>query len=106
MARRVQTYTKMEAKKAEMMKQMSQTVFDISMDSQEGAIYSVLDEMADQYVKEILLAYFLLLKHKYPATEARRSPSLCAGPALPPSLSLSLQALLFTCLAQGCVPAR
>lgn len=61
-----QTYTKMEAKKAEMMKQMSQTVFDISMDSQEGAIYSVLDEMADQYVKEILLAYFLLLKYKYP----------------------------------------
>lgn len=65
----LQTYSKMEAKKAELMKQMSQTVFDISMDSQEGAIYSVLDEMADQFVKEMLLAYFLLLKHKYPATE-------------------------------------
>eukprot|EP00892_Ulva_mutabilis_P010153 jgi/Ulvmu1/750/UM010_0124.1 len=64
-----QTYTKMEAKKAEMMKQMAQTVFDISMDAQEGAIYSVLDEMADQYVKEILLAYFLLIKYKYPCTE-------------------------------------
>lgn len=72
----MQTYTKMEAKKAEMMKQMSQTVFDISMDSQEGAIYSVLDEMADQYVKEILLAYFLLLKYKYPCTEARPLPCL------------------------------
>lgn len=67
----VQTYSKMEAKKAELTKQMSQTVFDISMDAQEGAIYSVLDEMADQFVKEMLLAYFLLLKHKYPATEVR-----------------------------------
>jgi hypothetical protein len=65
----VQTYTKMEAKKAELTKQMSQTVFDISLDSQEGAIYSVLDEMADQFVKEMLLAYFLLLKNKYPASQ-------------------------------------
>ena len=61
----------MEAKKAELTKQMSQTVFDISMDAQEGAIYSVLDEMADQFVKEMLLAYFLLLKHKFPASEVR-----------------------------------
>ena len=80
----MQTYTKMEAKKAEMMKQMSQKVFDISMDAQEGAIYSVLDEMADQYVKEILLAYFLLVKYKYPATEVR--PLLlrvCHAPSRP-----------------------
>lgn len=78
----VQTYSKMEAKKAELTKQMSQTVFDISMDAQEGAIYSVLDEMADQFVKEMLLAYFLLLKHKYPATEVR-SQSLQQFLALP-----------------------
>jgi hypothetical protein len=61
----------MEAKKAQLMKEMSEVVFDISLDSQEGAIFGVLDEMADQYIKEQLLAYFLLLKNKYPLTQAR-----------------------------------
>lgn len=56
------------------------------MDSQEGAIYSVLDEMADQYVKEILLAYFLLLKHKYPATEVRPALSDPTRPLCPPCM--------------------
>ena len=66
---KVQTYATMQRKKADLAKQMAQTVFDISMDAQEGALYSVLDDMADQYIKEQMLAYFLLLKNKYPATE-------------------------------------
>lgn len=65
----VQTYATMQRKKADLAKQMAQTVFDISMDAQEGALYSVLDDMSDQYIKEQMLAYFLLLKHKHPATE-------------------------------------
>ena len=31
------------------------------MDAQEGVLYFLLDQMADQHVKELLLAYFLLL---------------------------------------------
>lgn len=73
---RVQTYATMQRKKADLAKQMAQTVFEISMDAQEGALYSVLDEMADQYIKEQMLAYFLLLKHKYPATEVQVPSSL------------------------------
>ena len=67
----MQTYATMQRKKADLSKQMAQTVFDVSLDSNEGALYSVLDEMADQYIKEQMLAYFMLVKHKYPATEAR-----------------------------------
>lgn len=71
---RVQTYATMQRKKADLSKQMAQTVFDVSLDANEGAIYGVLDEMADQYIKEQMLAYFMLVKHKYPATEARPRP--------------------------------
>jgi hypothetical protein len=59
----------MQRKKADLSKTMAAKVFDISMDAQEGALYSVLDDMSDQYIKEQLLAYFLLLKNKYAATE-------------------------------------
>jgi hypothetical protein len=84
---RVQTYATMQRKKADLAKQMAQTVFDISMDAQEGALYSVLDEMADQYIKEQMLAYFLLLKHKYPATEVQPAPYLPARSQCVPGLS-------------------
>ena len=90
----MQTYTKMEAKKAELTKQMSQKIFDVSLDAQEGAIYSVLDEMADQCVKEQLLAYFLLLKHKYPASQV-----------LPPSPAQQ-HGRWQSCCQSGTMPAR
>lgn len=77
----MQTYATSQRKKADLQKQIASKVFDVSMDAQEGACYSVLDEMADQYIKEQLLAYFLLRKHRYPATEVRarcaQTCSLC-----------------------------
>jgi hypothetical protein len=79
----VQSYATMQRKKADLSKLVSQKVFDVSMDAQEGALYSVLDEMSDQYIKEQLLAYFLLLKNKYPATEARACPRARARACLP-----------------------
>lgn len=65
-----QTYTQMQAKKANLMKAMSLKVYDISLDAQEGVLYSILDEMSDQYIKEMLLAYFLLWKHGQPVSQA------------------------------------
>ena len=80
----LQTYATAQRKKADLQKQMSQKVFDVSMDAQEGALYSVLDEMSDQIVKEQLLAYFLLLKNRYPATEVRvQTPAAAAAAAAP-----------------------
>ena len=64
----MQTYTSMQQKKAELQKQMSLKVYDISLDAQEGVLFSILDEMSDQYVKEMLLAYFILYKHNEPLT--------------------------------------
>ena len=107
----MQSYATMQRKKADLSKQVAQKVFDVSMDAQEGALYSVLDEMSDQVVKEQLLAYFLLLKHKYPVTEVRCWALLtltatwpCSWAALAKALQRSFW-LSITLLAQWpCMP--
>lgn len=75
----MQTYATMQRKKADLSKVMAGKVFDVSMDAQEGALYSVLDDMSDQYIKEQMLAYFLLLKNKYATTQVLQPPMRLGG---------------------------
>lgn len=41
--------------------QITQQLYDQTMDAQEGVVYFLLEEMAQQRIKEHLLAYALLL---------------------------------------------
>lgn len=41
--------------------QITDRLYNQTMDAQDGVIYFLLDQMADQHVKEQLLAYFILL---------------------------------------------
>ena len=41
--------------------QITDRLYNQTMDAQDGVIYFLLDQMADQHVKEQLLAYFVLL---------------------------------------------
>ena len=43
---------------------MSQQLYDKMLDSQEGVLYSLLDEMAEQFTREVVLAYTLMLMNK------------------------------------------
>ena len=43
--------------------QITDRLYNQTMDAQDGVIYFLLDQMADQHVKEQLLAYFILLAH-------------------------------------------
>ena len=43
------------------MDQITEALYEQSMDAQEGVIYFLLDQMADQHVKEAAVAYFVLL---------------------------------------------
>jgi len=43
--------------------QITDRLYDQTMDAQDGVIYYLLDQMADQHVKEQMLAYFTLLSH-------------------------------------------
>lgn len=43
--------------------QITDRLYNQTMDAQDGVIYFLLDQMADQHVKEQLLAYFALLSH-------------------------------------------
>ena len=41
--------------------QITDRLYNQTMDAQDGVIYFLLDQMSDQHVKEQLLAYFILL---------------------------------------------
>jgi hypothetical protein len=41
--------------------QITQQLYDQTMDAQEGVVYFLLEEMAQQRIKEYILAYALLL---------------------------------------------
>lgn len=45
----------------QVMDQITEALYEQSMDAQEGVIYFLLDQMADQHVKEAAVAYFVLL---------------------------------------------
>lgn len=46
--------------------QITDRLYNQTMDAQDGVIYFLLDQMADQHVKEQLLAYFALLANGTP----------------------------------------
>lgn len=51
--------------------QITQRLYEQTMDAQDGVLYFLLDQMADQHVKELLLAYVLLLKLGEQAVESQ-----------------------------------
>lgn len=42
--------------------QITERLYEQTMDAQEGVLYFLLDQMSDQHVKELLLAYAFLLR--------------------------------------------
>lgn len=51
--------------------QITDRLYNQTMDAQDGVIYFLLDQMADQHVKEQLLAYFILLLNGEPITQSQ-----------------------------------
>ena len=43
------------------MDQITEALYEQTMDAQEGVVYFLLDQMADQHIKEAAVAYFVLL---------------------------------------------
>lgn len=56
-----QSYTSMQREKATMMSRMSKMLYEKTRDSQEGALLSLLDDMADQTLKGYWVVYTILL---------------------------------------------
>ncbi|CAD7700320.1 unnamed protein product [Ostreobium quekettii] len=69
LGRATQVYTSLAQRKAELTSELSKMVYSKAKDSQEGALNQVLDEMADQTLKETILTYSLLLTHHGPLTK-------------------------------------
>ena len=45
----------------QVMEQITESLYEQTMDAQEGVIYYLLDQMTEQHIKEVLVAYFILL---------------------------------------------
>lgn len=60
LARCGQVYSNMQTQRAELMGQMSDMLYEKTHNSQEGVIQTVLEDLADDRIKEALLAYSLL----------------------------------------------
>lgn len=63
LGRAAQVYTSLQQQRAEMTAQIGMMLYGKARDSQEGALFSVLDEMAAQYYKELVFTYSVLLTH-------------------------------------------
>ncbi|KAK9809543.1 hypothetical protein WJX73_000179 [Symbiochloris irregularis] len=59
--RAYQVYYSANIARQQVMDQITEALYEQSMDAQEGVIYFLLDQMADQHVKEAAVAYFVLL---------------------------------------------
>ncbi|KAK9905089.1 hypothetical protein WJX75_009516 [Coccomyxa subellipsoidea] len=59
--RAMQVYTSANFTRARVVDQVTQQLYEQTMDTQEGVVYLLLEEMAQQRIKEYLLAYALLL---------------------------------------------
>ena len=64
LGRSAQVYTSLQQQRAEMTTQIAMMLYGKARDSQEGALFSVLDEMAAQYYKELIFTYSMLLTQK------------------------------------------
>ncbi|GBF88981.1 aminopeptidase [Raphidocelis subcapitata] len=56
-----QVYSQAQTQKSQMQHDMCATLYDKMQDSQEGVVTAIMEEMADQQFKQMLLAYMLLL---------------------------------------------
>lgn len=61
LGRCAQVYSALQRQRAELTTQIAKMLYSKAKDSQEGALFSVLDEMASQYYKEVILAYSQLV---------------------------------------------
>lgn len=79
----------------QVMDQITEALYEQTMDAQEGVVYFLLDQMADQHIKEAAVAYFVLLASgAWPCTpRASRKPE----PAPCPLFSWPLQGSWFIC---------
>lgn len=59
-----QGYTSMQREKSTMMTNISDMLYDKTKDSQDGAVFSLLDDMADQQMKIHCMVYVLLLMNE------------------------------------------
>ena len=64
LGRCAQVYTALQRQRAELTTQIAKLLYAKAKDSQEGALFSVLDEMASQYFKEVILTYSQLLTRR------------------------------------------
>ncbi|KAK9804732.1 hypothetical protein WJX72_002789 [[Myrmecia] bisecta] len=63
-------YNQAQIAKQLLVDQMTERLYEKTLDSQEGVIYMLLDQMASQHIKEVLLAYTLLLLNGGPLSQA------------------------------------
>lgn len=61
---------------SQVLDQITQRLYEQTMDAQDGVLYFLLDQMADQHVKELLLAYVLLLKLGPSSSSSLWAPAL------------------------------
>ncbi|KAL6765110.1 hypothetical protein V8C86DRAFT_2461422 [Haematococcus lacustris] len=62
-ARCGQMYSSMQAERSQMIQTMTNLLYDKTTDAQEGVVSMLLEDMAEQQLKEAVLAYTLLLMH-------------------------------------------
>ncbi|GMH33630.1 hypothetical protein BSKO_01464 [Bryopsis sp. KO-2023] len=70
LGRVAQVYSQLEQERAQMTTTMATMLYNKTRDSQEGAVFTLLDEMAEQHFKEAVMAYALLLLSKDPLDQA------------------------------------
>lgn len=63
-----QVYSQAQAEKAAAQQLMAAQLYDKMQDSQEGVVTAIMDEMADQQLKQMLMAYVILLIKQRPVT--------------------------------------
>ena len=72
-----QSYTSMQREKAAMTAKISKMLYDKTRDSQDGALFALLDDMADQHLKRLCVAYTLLLLVSQKTAEIDELNLLC-----------------------------
>lgn len=72
-----QGYTSMQREKSTMMTNISHMLYDKTKDSQDGAVFSLLDDMADQQMKIHCMVYVLLLMSDNRSLKIERLEDRC-----------------------------
>ncbi|KAK9839613.1 hypothetical protein WJX81_000929 [Elliptochloris bilobata] len=98
-----QMYFTMNLARQQVVDQVTKALYEQTMDAQEGVTDWLLDQMAAQHVKELLLAYYLLLLADKPLTEAQLDEAIEAHLAAKfgEKLDFALEAAVPTLLQDG-----